>query len=109
MSRWHVILRGSGGPGGANSFYWLCFLLHYGAHSSQLREAVAGLAMHLANGIDDWTDIWALRANRLIALDKYPGVHPIGIMSVFVMFLAVCSIGDWLGDSVCLWCGSACL
>ena len=50
-------LRGSGGPCGADSYHWQCFLLHYGAHSSRLREAVADLAMHLANGIVDWTDI----------------------------------------------------
>ena len=65
-------LRGNGGPGGADFYHWQCFLLHYGAHSCQLREAVADLAMHLANGIVDWTDIRALMANRLIALYKYP-------------------------------------
>ena len=27
-------LRGSGSPGGADSYHWQCFLLHYGAHSS---------------------------------------------------------------------------
>ena len=72
-------LRGSGGPGGADSYHWQCFLLQYGAHSSRLREAVADLVMHLANGVVDWTDISALMANRLIALYKCPGVCPIGI------------------------------
>ena len=37
------------------------------------------LAMHLANGIVNWTDIRALMVNRLIALNKCPEVCPIGI------------------------------
>ena len=49
-------LRGSGGLGGADSYHWQCFLQHYGAHSSRLREAVADLAMYFANSIVDGTD-----------------------------------------------------
>jgi len=37
------------------------------------------LARHLINGTIEWKSIHALMPSHLIALDKSPGVHPIGI------------------------------
>ena len=93
-------LLGSGGP---DSYHWQCFLLHYGAHSSRLRETVADLAMHLANGIVDWTDIQALMTNRLIALDKCPGVHPNGISECLCRVLGrvLALVTRWEAQSAC--------
>ena len=80
-------------------------MLHYGAHSSRLREAVADLAMHLANGIVDWTDIRALMAKRLIALDKCPGVHPIGIGECLrhILGCVLALVTGWEAQSACGW------
>ena len=74
----HCIQRGAG-PGGCDAGHWRDVLLRFGAHSSRLRDAVAVLARQLLNSIVLWDDINALVANHLIALDKCPGVCPIGI------------------------------
>ena len=72
-------LQGSAGPGGCDSSHWQNILLRYGSHSRLLCDSIAGLTRSLSNSLVDWSHIQALLANCLIALDKSPGVRPIGI------------------------------
>ena len=72
-------LQGSAGPGGCDSSHWHDILLCYGASSAQLRDSIAALCRRICNSIVPWDDIRALVASHLIALNKCPGVCPIGI------------------------------
>ena len=66
-------IQGGAGPGGCDASHWRDVLLRYGSSSSRLRDSVAELS------IVPWDDVRALMASRLIALNKCPGVRPIGI------------------------------
>ena len=72
-------IQGSKGPGGSTALQLHCYLLRFGLSSARLRDAVAKLARLLANGIVEWENICAPIASCLIALDKCPGVHLIGV------------------------------
>ena len=72
-------IKGSAGPGGCHSSHWQDALLRFGSLSQKLRDIVANLSSMIANSLCDWSLIRALFANRLIALDKCPGIRPIGI------------------------------
>ena len=72
-------IQGDAGPGGCDAGHWRDVLLRFGAYSSRFHDTVAALVHRLLNSIVPWDDISALLANRLIALDKCPGICPIGI------------------------------
>ena len=72
-------LQGGAGPGGCDASHWQDILLRYGASSASLRDNIAALCHKLYNTITPWEDVRALVASRLIALEKCPGVRPIGI------------------------------
>ena len=76
-------------------------LLKFGNHSADLRESYAALSRRLANNIVPWNDIRILKAKRLVALNKCPGVIPIGIGEVQDHFLGKIMTHDHVaGDDV---------
>ena len=72
-------LQGSSGASGTDSEHWQTLFLRHGAHILHLRDEVATLATKMCSQILPWSKVRALVFGRLIALDKSPGVRPIGI------------------------------
>ena len=58
--------------------------------SLALRRAIAEVGNWLANTAPPWVAYRALVACHLVALNKRPGVRPIGIGEVFLRLLAKC-------------------
>ena len=72
-------MHSGAGPSGSDSEHWKDAFLRFGGHSSALRDEVAALITKIASEIIPWNQIRALMSGHLIALDKCPGVRPIGI------------------------------
>ena len=54
-------------------------LLRFGCASEDLKVVVSSLSDWMANSSPPWAAHCALMACRLVALDKSPGVRPVGI------------------------------
>jgi hypothetical protein len=74
--------RGSGGPSGADADQWRQMCCSFQEASSNLCNAIAAVARRLATQVVNSDVLGALLANRLIPLDKSPGIRPIGIGEV---------------------------
>ena len=96
-------LQGGAGPGGCDSKHWKDVLLRFGSASGHLRETIAGFCRSLCNSIIPWDNIRALLASRLIALDKCPGVRPIGVGETLrrIVGKAICSVTRFDASVVC--------
>lgn len=81
-------LKGSAGPSGFDAVDLKHCLLRFGEESTALREEMASFTLWMANGSPPWAAYRALMANRLVALDKDPGVRPVGIGEIFRRLMA---------------------
>uniref|UniRef100_A0A0G4F3H9 Uncharacterized protein n=1 Tax=Chromera velia CCMP2878 TaxID=1169474 RepID=A0A0G4F3H9_9ALVE len=72
-------LQGSAGPSGFDSIQLRTAVLSLGRESRELREELANLVTEMGRRVFEWDQVKALMAYRLVALDKCPGVRPVGI------------------------------
>ena len=71
--------NGAAGPSGLDALGWRRLCTSFKSPSSELCHSLALVAKRLCTELVDPASIAPLMASRLIALDKNPGVHPIGI------------------------------
>ena len=76
-----TILRmdGAAGPSGLDAASWKCLCTSFKAASTDLCESLAATARRICTCYVDPRGLSSFVACRLIALDKCPGVRPIGI------------------------------
>ena len=76
-------MDGSAGPSGLDAHAWKCLCSSFHNASDDLCHSVAKLARKLGSYHVDPHGTSSLTACRLIALDKRPGVRPIGVGETF--------------------------
>ncbi len=79
-----MILRmdGAAGPSGLDASHWKKICTSFSRESDNICDAIAMVARKICSSYVDPVGVSSLVASRLIALDKDPGVRPIGIGEV---------------------------
>jgi hypothetical protein len=72
-------LLGSSGMGGVDSLAVSRWRLAFGVMSESLRHLLANFTNWLANNLPIWAAYRVMWVGRLLAMDKLPGVRPIGV------------------------------
>ena len=85
-------LSGACGLGGTDGPTLKNWLLRHGPASAQLCTSLARHTQWRANNLVPWASTRALVSNRGLAIDKFPGVRPIGIGHIERRFEAKCLI-----------------
>ena len=85
-------LQGGAGLSGVDSQAIQFWLIRMGKSSSSLRETIAKFTSWLSNTRVPWPSIRALMSCRLVAVNKSPGVRPIGIGESWRRLFAKCNL-----------------
>jgi hypothetical protein len=80
-------LSGAAGPYGVDGVDLRNWLLPFDKESEAFGMEMAAWSKWLASGHPPWAAYRALMAGQLVALDKSPGVRPVGIGSIFDGFM----------------------
>ena len=98
-------LQGGAGPSSVDAIAMRKWLLRYGKPSQMLREELAEWTEWLSNTTPPWAAYRALVSCRLVALDKVPGVRPLGIGEIWRRAIAKCALVA-CGEDAKAACGS---
>ena len=71
--------KGSAGPSGLDAYAWCRLCTAFKSFSASFCQSLADVTKPLCSSYIDLSTVSPLLASRLIALDKCPGVRPIGI------------------------------
>ncbi|KAL3826902.1 hypothetical protein ACHAXA_000870, partial [Cyclostephanos tholiformis] len=83
-------LTGGAGPCGVEAEMLKHWLLCYSAPSELLRKAMAKWVDWLGNGSPPYAAYHAVKMVRTVALDKYPGIRPLGVGEVWMRLRSDC-------------------
>ena len=84
------ILSEGARPGGIDSVLLQHLLMQFGAASRELRLIVGEFVELLGNGRPPWATYRALMSGQLIALDKQPGIRPVGVGETWRRMMVKC-------------------
>lgn len=94
---------GMDGVDGQTARYWIT---NFGDRSKRLREALARIAMILANGSPHYAMYRALNDARMLAVDKQPGVRPLACGCIWMRLMAGAVIDSGLKTQARDACGN---
>ena len=98
-------ISGAAGTLGAEAIELRNWLLRFGCASEELGVVVSSLADLMSNSHPPWAANRALMECRLVALDKRPGVRPVGIRETLCRALAKLVMRE-AGEQVKTTCGN---